>query len=219
MATNEIAVVKYGVANLGSIMNMLRRIGASARIVAEPDEVLSAERLILPGVGAFDAGMKALRNRGLVEPIRRRVSEGVPLLGVCLGMQMLGHSSAEGPGEGLGLLDAHSVRFSFPTTDRLRVPHMGWGRLTSRQTSPLFAGMSEDARFYFVHSYHVVCRDQGDILAGCVYGIEFTAMVKRGNVYGAQFHPEKSHKYGMELLKNFATLDFGNCGDKSLGKK
>ena len=208
MAEIEVSVVRYGVANLGSMINMLRRIGATARIVDEPAGVLGAERLILPGVGAFDAGMEALHSRGLADPIRRRVSEGVPLLGVCLGMQMLGHGSAEGLGPGLGLLNARCVRFNFPAGERLRVPHMGWGRLNPKRDSQLLNGMPRESRFYFVHSYHLVCEDETDVLASCVYGTEFTAMVQKGNIMGAQFHPEKSHKYGMALLKNFLQLDW-----------
>jgi glutamine amidotransferase len=207
VAKKQVTVVRYGVANLGSIINMLQRIGVSARVVDDAKGILSAERLILPGVGAFDTGMSALHSYDMIGPICQRVAEGVPILGVCLGMQMLGTGSAEGTQPGLGLLDAHCVRFNLTGDTRLRVPHMGWGRLKQRQSSPMLNGLPLTARFYFVHSYHLLCRNPGDILATCEYGIEFTAMIQRGNIVGAQFHPEKSHRYGMALLSNFAEWD------------
>jgi len=203
-----ISVVDYGVANLGSMLNMLRRLGAQAELASTPEQIARAKKIILPGVGAFDHGMTALRERGLVEPLRKKALEDkVPLLGVCLGMQMLGKGSEEGRLMGIGLLDASCRRFHFPPGARERVPHMGWSRLTKRsQESRLLAGLDEQARFYFVHSYHLVCEDASTVLAYAEYGIEFVAMVQSGNICGAQFHPEKSHRFGMALLRNFSEM-------------
>jgi glutamine amidotransferase len=202
-----IAVVDYGVANLGSILNMLRKLGARAEAVSTPAAIEQADKIILPGVGAFDYGMSALAERRLVEPLKKRVRvEGVPILGICLGMQLLGKGSEEGVLGGLSLVDGCCVCFRFEGERQLKVPHMGWNELASMRDSPLFNGLDAHARFYFVHSYHMVCADPADVLATARYGIEFTAMVQRGNVWGAQFHPEKSHRFGMTLLSNFARI-------------
>jgi imidazole glycerol-phosphate synthase subunit HisH len=202
-----IAVVSYGVSNVGSILNMLKKIGAPASAVSTPSEIERAEKLILPGIGAFDNGMTALTDLGLVEPLKRRVAlDGIPLLGICLGMQLLGSGSEEGVLPGLGLLHGCCVRFRPEGASPLRVPHMGWNALASRRESALLCGLDNGARFYFVHSYHLECERPADVLATARYGIEFTAMVQRDNVWGAQFHPEKSHRYGMTLLENFSKL-------------
>ena len=202
-----ISVVDYGVANLGSILNMLHKAGAQAEAVSTPDAIARAEKLILPGVGAFDHGMAALSERGLAEALKKRVAcASVPLLGICLGMQLLGNSSEEGSLAGLGLIDGRCARFRFGDERPLKVPHMGWNVLAPKRASPLFKGLEENARFYFVHSYHLVCADASDVLATAHYGIEFTAVVQRGNVWGVQFHPEKSHRFGMTLLRNFAEM-------------
>jgi glutamine amidotransferase len=201
-----ISVIDYGVANLGSMLNMLARIGAEGQRISTPEEVMRATKLILPGIGAFDHGMAALRERGLVEPLTQRVlRDGIPLLGVCLGMQLLGNSSEEGSSSGLGFIKARSVRFD-PAVSGIRVPHMGWQTLVPKREHPILAGIDAHSRFYFVHSYHVVCEDPQDVLATAEYGIEFTAMVNRGNIIGAQFHPEKSHRFGMRVLKSFVEL-------------
>lgn len=202
-----ISVVDYGVANLGSILNMLRKVGAAAETVGTPEEIMAAEKIILPGVGAFDHGVSTLNSRGLVGALRARaLGDRVPILGICLGMQMLGKSSEEGELSGLGLIDARCERFRFDGRGHLKVPHMGWSLLETKRASPLTADLGEKARFYFVHSYHIVCADPSDVLATAFYGIEFVALVQHENVYGAQFHPEKSHRFGMALLSNFARL-------------
>ena len=201
-----ISVVTYGVGNVGSIFNMFRKIGVAAVAASTPDEVARAEKILLPGVGSFDHGMEMLDRAGLVPSLKARVGEGTPLLGICLGMQLLGRGSEEGQRAGLDLLDARSVRFHGNGDPAFRVPHMGWNELDRRRESPLFAGFEERARFYFVHSYHLVCADPADVLATARYGGDFTAIVQRGNVWGAQFHPEKSHRFGMTLLANFARL-------------
>ncbi|MFZ2491237.1 MAG: imidazole glycerol phosphate synthase subunit HisH [Thermoanaerobaculia bacterium] len=198
-----ISVVSYGVANIGSMLNMLRKIGVAAQPVSKPEEVARAEKLILPGVGAFDNGITALRDLGLAEPLRARVAQGFPILGVCLGMQMLSYGSEEGALPGLGLVAGRCVRFR--PGGAVRIPHMGWSEPHFLQTDGLAAGLDR-ARFYFVHSYHFVCDDPDDRLAVSQYGGEFTAAVHRDNIWGVQFHPEKSHRFGMALLRNFAGL-------------
>jgi glutamine amidotransferase len=200
-----VVVVNYGIGNLGSIANMLRRIGIEVAVASETGPVAAADRLILPGVGAFDAAMERLLASGLVETIRRRVLEdGVPLLGICLGMQLLTERSEEGGLPGLGWVPADTVRFRFPEDDEdRRIPHMGWNTVSVRRGDSLFRHTSADARFYFVHSYHVRCRSESDILATTHYGREFVAAFGHGNVFGTQFHPEKSHTFGMEVLRAF----------------
>lgn len=202
-----VSVVDYGVANIGSLLNMLRRSGEEVRAVADPAEVLSAEKLILPGVGAFDNGMRHLREQGLAEPVVEAVTEhDIPLLGICLGMQLLGRGSEEGNEPGLGLVPAVSVRFRFPEGSPFKVPHQGWNKLSLRRPTSLVDEQDPQTRFYFSHSYHLVCDSDDDVLATADYGGPFTAMVQRRGLHGAQFHPEKSHVYGMRLLKTFAGL-------------
>lgn len=202
-----ISVIDYGVCNLGSMLNMLRKVGAEAQLVSTAAALERAEKLVLPGVGAFDNGMGALRERGLLEALRKRVlHDKIPLLGVCLGMQMLGRRSEEGGTAGLGLIDAEVRRFRFAPDSRKKVPHMGWNVLTQRRDGPLLRELPARSRFYFCHSYHLVCADPGDVLATADYGGEFVAVLHHDNVYGVQFHPEKSHRFGMALLHNFAEL-------------
>lgn len=202
-----ISVIDYGVSNLGSMLNMLRKVGAQAILVSTPEEVERAEKIILPGVGAFDNGIAALRDRGLSEPLRMKVlQDKVPLLGVCLGMQMLGRGSEEGGMEGLGLIDAEVCRFRLSPDCGLKVPHMGWSTLAPRRDSALLQTFDSNSRFYFCHSYRMFCNDPNDVLAYATHGGEFVAMVQHENVYGVQFHPEKSHRFGMALLNNFAEM-------------
>jgi glutamine amidotransferase len=202
-----ISIVDYGGANLGSILNMLRRVEVPAELVSTPAALERAQKIILPGVGAFDHGMAALRERGLIAPLRAKaLEERVPILGVCLGMQMLGHGSEEGTLAGLGLLDGHCERFRFAPASRRKIPHMGWSLLAPQRESALLQGLDAQSRFYFVHSYHLVCEVAADVLAVAQYDREFVAMVQRDNICGAQFHPEKSHRFGMRLLHNFASL-------------
>jgi imidazole glycerol-phosphate synthase subunit HisH len=203
--TSMISIVNYGVSNIGSMLNMMKRLGIEARTISTADEIRHAEKIILPGVGAFDHGMKTILDMGLVGPLKERVRDGVPLLGVCLGMQMLGRGSDEGTTAGLGLIDGYCRRFVPNGSAAIRIPHMGWSELAIRNSSGLLEGL-ESARFYFVHSYYFVCNDPSDELASAQYGIDFTAAVHRGNVWGVQFHPEKSHRFGMALLRNFANV-------------
>jgi imidazole glycerol-phosphate synthase subunit HisH len=203
-----LVIVDYGVGNLGSMGNMLRKIGCPAIISADPADVLAADRLILPGVGAFDQGIESLRSRGLADALTKQVMErGTPLLGVCLGMQLLGRGSEEGSLAGLGFIGVKTVRFSNRVDDApLRVPHMGWNVVRPQKDDLLFHGLETQNRFYFVHSYHVDCPDPDLVLGLTPYGGEFVSVLRQGNVWGVQFHPEKSHRFGMQLLKNFAGL-------------
>jgi glutamine amidotransferase len=203
-----IAIVDYGVGNLGSILNMLRKIGAEARISSSVNDLQSASKLILPGVGAFDEGMSNLNRSGLRETLDELVlGTKLPVLGLCLGMQLLSKGSEEGKLAGLGWIEGECVRF--PTSLResgLKIPHMGWNSLEAQSSSSLFAGFSDPPRFYFVHSYHLVCADPADVVATVHHGIDVAAAVTHGNVMGVQFHPEKSHTHGMRLLKAFAEI-------------
>jgi glutamine amidotransferase len=202
-----ISVVDYGMGNSGSMINMLRKLGAQCELVRTPEDLDRAEKIILPGVGAFDQGISALAAKNLLDVLRKRVSINmVPILGVCLGMQMLGKGSEEGSREGLGFLDAFSRRFQFDSHSRLKVPHMGWQSLKVQKCSSLLDNYDSQSRFYFVHSYHLVCSDETDVLATASYGDDFVAMIQRGHIYGAQFHPEKSHRFGFELLKKFSEI-------------
>lgn len=200
-----ITVVDSGVANLGSILNMLKRIGVDSRVSRDPGLIRDADKLILPGVGAFDAGMAGLRRDGLSEALDEAVTRrAVPVLGLCLGMQLMGQSSEEGSSSGLGWIDVRCVRFAFPSGLLARkVPHMGWNTVEVQQPHPIFAGL-HDARFYFVHSFHAVAADEANVLARTEYGEKFPSSIVKDNIIGMQFHPEKSHRFGMQLLRNFA---------------
>jgi imidazole glycerol-phosphate synthase subunit HisH len=198
----SLVVIDYGIGNTGSVMNMLKKLGAAATLTGDPEAVRRASRLILPGVGAFDAGMQNLHARGLVDPLEDAVGRrGVPILGFCLGMQLMVESSEEGEEKGLGWMHGTCVRLS-PAGD-LRVPQMAWNRLQVRRPHPVLDDLVDDSRFYFVHSYRVECTDIDDVAAVVDYGGEVSAVIARNNLIGTQFHPEKSHRYGMRLLSNF----------------
>lgn len=200
-----ITIVDYKMGNLGSILNMLKKLGQAAQVTADPALIETADKLVLPGVGAFDAGMENLERSGLIPLLNRRVLEDrVPTLGICLGMQLMTRSSEEGARAGLGWVDAVALRFR-PTDVALKVPHMGWNRVIPARPSPLTDDLPEEPRFYFVHSYYVHCSDDADVLLTTPFGAPFASAFQRANVWGVQFHPEKSHKFGMALLRNFAT--------------
>jgi glutamine amidotransferase len=199
-----ITIVDYGVGNVASLQNMLEYIGVRSAISGRPEEIGRAGKLILPGVGAFDHAMATLDARGLREPLRAAAARGAPLLGVCLGMQLLAGSSEEGKLPGLELIDGAAERLSPDPGAGLKVPNIGWAEVDPVPGAPLFEAGAERERFYFVHSYHLVCRDPADVAATIDYGGAITVAVSRGNVHGVQFHPEKSHRFGMRLMKAFA---------------
>lgn len=200
-----IVIVEYGIGNTGSIRNMLKKVGVEAKISSNADEIESSTKLILPGVGAFDTAMQQLAATGLIPLLNHKVlEEKTPVLGVCLGMQMLTESSEEGNLAGLAWIRGKVKRFRFEEAwAHLRVPHMGWNEVAFPESSKLFQGFKEEARFYFVHSYHVVCDNEADIAATAHYGYEIVASIEHENIFGVQFHPEKSHKFGMRLYRNF----------------
>jgi glutamine amidotransferase len=198
-----IAIVDYGIGNLRSVQKAVERVGATAVVSGDPSALDAARGVILPGVGAFGDGMAHLRARKLVEPVLCQVEEGKPLLGICLGMQLLFDESEEmGHHQGLGLLPGRVVRF--PEGD-LKVPHIGWNQLRVHK-GMLLDGVADGAHAYFVHSYYAAPEEPADVLATTEYGIEFASVVGRGKVLGAQFHPEKSQEVGLRLLSNYARL-------------
>jgi len=200
-----ITIVDYGVGNLGSIRNMLRKIGAACEISADAERLAAADKLILPGVGAFDAGMASLNASGLAPALHEAVSQRkVPVLGICLGMQLMTRGSEEGSLPGLGWIDARTVRFTPGANQKLKVPHMGWNVVDACKSSRLLHGAEPEERFYFVHSFYVRCDRPDDVLLRARHGDTFDAAFERDNVMGVQFHPEKSHKFGLRLLGNFA---------------
>ena len=199
-----ITIIDYKTGNLGSIQNILKHIGEKSVITSDKDEIERAKKLILPGVGAFDTGMGNLMKLDLIEVLNKKVlKEKVPVLGICLGMQLFSEKSDEGTLPGLGWIKARTSRFNFIDTSIYKIPHMGWNFIRQTKPSNLLNNMFPDSRFYFVHSFFFNPDDKSDILATTTYEIEFTSAIERENILGVQFHPEKSHKFGMKLLKNF----------------
>jgi len=201
-----LAVIDYGAGNLRSVLHALKHLQVEdVRLVQQPAELEGAEKIILPGVGAFGAGMQKLHEQGLVEPLKAAVADGIPYLGICLGMQFLfDYSDEMGNHEGLGILPGKVTRF--PAFDDLKVPHMGWNELQPTHESQLLKNMPESPYAYFVHSYYCLPANESDILIMVDYGIPFTAGIEHDKVYGVQFHPEKSQQVGLQILKNFLTL-------------
>lgn len=201
-----ITIVNYGMGNLGSMLNMFKRIGAQATIESDPNLIWQAKKLVLPGVGAFDSAMSCINS---VSGLRRVLNhkalvERTPILGVCLGMQLLTRASEEGTLPGLGWIPGASSRF--PKQEELKVPHVGWNVALPNTPSRLTAQVGDEPRYYFVHSYCVHVDDPAHSLMKTHYGIDFDSAIGRGNIYGVQFHPEKSHRFGMQILNNFAEL-------------
>jgi glutamine amidotransferase len=201
-----IVVVDYGVGNIASVLNMLKKVGAKAKASNLPTDLEKADKLILPGVGAFDAGMRCLRESGLIDVLNEQaLTVRKPVMGICLGSQMLGCGSEEGQEKGLGWIDMDIVRFE--KREGRKVPHMGWNYVQAKADHPILNGLDEQSRFYFVHGYYMLPKVESDTLLIANYGQEFTAGVMKENIFGFQFHPEKSHKFGMQLFKNFVGLE------------
>lgn len=202
-----IVIIDYGLGNLASVLNMFRKIGIrEVCISSDPEVIRKADKLLLPGVGAFDAGMKKLEATGLIGLLNEQVLvRKVPVLGICLGMQLLGKKSEEGEATGLNWIEAETIKFRPDPALKLKVPNMGWSYVKVKIENPLLA-LNSHHRFYFVHSYHVVCQNVQNRIADADFGLEFTCMLQKDNVFGAQFHPEKSLRFGMQFLDNFAKL-------------
>jgi glutamine amidotransferase len=204
-----ITIVNYGVGNLNSIANMLKKVGVPAQITSSSDDISRAAKLIMPGIGAFDAGMERLEASGLIPLLTDRVVHaGIPTLGICLGMQLMTRGSEEGQRPGLGWIAATTRRFDRAVDPTLRIPHMGWNIARAVRPSRLLDNCPQEPRFYFTHSYYVHCENPDDRLLTVDHGkLSFDAGFEHANLMGVQFHPEKSHRFGMWLLKNFASLN------------
>jgi glutamine amidotransferase len=200
-----ITIVDYQMGNLRSVQKGIERVGGEARISSDPEEIASAEKLILPGVGAFGDAMAEIRRRDLSAPICDFVQSGRPFLGICLGLQLLFERGYEhGEHDGLGILEGEVVRFDLP--DEYKVPHMGWNTVRKKRAAPILADIEDDTHFYFVHSYFVRPADSSVIALECNYGGDFCAMVWRDNLFATQFHPEKSQSDGLKILHSFNEL-------------
>lgn len=196
-----IVIIDYGLGNLGSISNMVKKIGYMSEISSDLNKIKNADKLILPGVGSFDEGMKNIEELGMVDLLNERVlNEKVPILGICLGMQLMTKHSEEGRSDGFGWIDAQTKKF---ISLSLKIPHMGWNTISHNKSSKLFNEIESEKRYYFVHNYYVEANDNRDILTTTPYIHNFVSSFEKGNVIGCQFHPEKSHKFGMSLLNNF----------------
>jgi imidazole glycerol-phosphate synthase subunit HisH len=199
-----IAIVDSGTGNLSSIRSKLGMIGFEAQIISSPDALKPARKIILPGVGYFKTAMQNLRSSGLADALAEKVlHDKVPILGICLGMQLFTEHSEEGDVPGLGWIPGSTRRFDFPAEAGLRVPHVGWNDIETRSTCVLWRDIPTGKRFYFTHSYFVTCRCEDDVAATCEYGVRFVAAVEHNNILGTQFHPEKSHTYGLKIIENF----------------
>ena len=198
-------IIDYGVGNLSSIKNMLKKNGVDSIISNKAEDIINADKLILPGVGHFDYGMQHLQESGLIAVLNEKVlNKKTPILGICLGVQLLTESREEGRKNGLGWIKGKTVAFGKSKLNvNHKIPHTGWTNVKDFELSKLFAGMYDEPRFYFVHSYHLLLDNPADVLATANYGYDFTVGIEHENILGVQFHPEKSHKYGMKLLENF----------------
>lgn len=203
----EVAIVDCGIGNIRSVQRMFQAIGTDAVVVSIPDEAASCKRLVLPGVGAFDAGMKAIHERGWFEVLNELAfGRRVPLLAICLGMQLLCRRSDEGVLPGLGWIAADVLAFRREQRS-IKIPHMGWSVVRPMQDNPLIPTGLDEQRFYHVHKYHAICDSDESVLGVAHYGYDFATVIRRDNIYGVQFHPEKSHKFGMNLLRRFTEIE------------
>lgn len=201
-----LVIIDYGMGNLGSIKNIIKKIGSDATISNDKQTILNATKLILPGVGNFKEAMINLQKLELISILNQKVLvDKTPILGICLGMQLMTSFSEEGQSNGLNWISAKTTKFNFES-DKIKVPHMGWNEISIEKESPFNQNFEKNARFYFVHSYFVTCDNNSDILHATNYFKKFTSAFNRGNIYGVQYHPEKSHSYGFQLIKNFIDL-------------
>ena len=204
-----IGILDYGIGNLGSIKNMLRKIGSPSLITSDPQEIKAADKLILPGVGAFDTGMEQLEKSGLVDLLHERaLNDKIPILGICLGAQLMTKGSEEGNRPGLGWFDAETVKFDFDGVEgKWHLPNIGWREVVDHDAGPLLANFDRQPRFYFVHSYYMRSNIPSIVSMTTEYAFQYHCGLRAGNLHCVQFHPEKSHRFGMQLLRNFAELD------------
>jgi glutamine amidotransferase len=202
-----IGIINYGMGNLHSVYKAFRRLGADVMVIDFPEGIEKFDKIILPGVGDFKKGMENLRKSGFIESINKQVVEkGIPLLGICLGMQLLTSFSEEGDVRGLDLFDAKTIHFkNLGIPEQLKIPHIGWNNIILKNHSPLLNN-SENAMVYFVHSYAVICNNPDNVICETNYGVTFHSGIQKDNIYGLQFHPEKSHKAGLRILQNFINL-------------
>lgn len=202
-----IAIIDYGMGNLKSVKIKMDRIGVNSIITSDPEEIKKSDRIILPGVGHFAKAVSEIKSRELWDLLSEQVLiKKKPVLGICLGMQLMAKHSEEGDSEGFGWIDANVVRFKVSDSVRYKIPHMGWNTIKEIKESTLFEMINFNSEFYFVHSYHIKCDDPNNILAETIYDYSFTSVIQAGNIFGVQFHPEKSHDAGEVLLRNFANL-------------
>jgi len=205
-----ITIIDLNIGNIGSVVNMIKHVGGSCIVSSDPNEIKKASKLILPGVGSFDKAMNQLRRIKLEEIILEKAKvEKIPLLGICLGMHMLTNSSEEGKENGLALIPAKTISFKKSFDEKKineRIPHMGWNDVNLKQENMLTKNLNNSSRFYFVHSYYVKCHSKDNSLMSSIHGLDFDSAIIKDNIYGVQFHPEKSHKYGKKLISNFIKL-------------
>ena len=208
MKNQKTVIIDYGMGNVGSIQNMLKYVGVESIVTSEKREIENADKIILPGVGHFKAAMNNINNLDIAELLKAQVlEEKKPILGICLGMQLMCSHSEEGGVEGLSLIDANVKKFHFQDNEELKIPHMGWNEVKLfNNESKLFRESLEGLRFYFVHSYYVECNNSADVLTKTDYGLNFDSSFERENIFGVQFHPEKSHSYGISLFENFRKI-------------
>jgi glutamine amidotransferase len=200
----KVVIIDYGMGNIGSIDNMLKYLGVKAVISSDVDVISSADKIILPGVGHFDRAMTNINNLGLMNVLKEMaLVKKKPFLGICLGMQIMCESSEEGVLPGLSFIQAEVKKFDFGPDSKLKVPHMGWNKIHIDKSSVVLDGLDDDSRFYFVHSYFVKCKNKIDVLTKTTYGFDFVSSFQVDNLIGAQFHPEKSHRFGVSLFRNF----------------
>lgn len=203
-----IYIIDYGLGNLGAFYNIYKRLNIETKFARKAEDLIDVDKIILPGVGAFDHAMNLLNNSGMREKLDELVLiNKIPVIGICVGMQILGKSSDEGTESGLGWVNGVVKKFDINKIEyHTKLPHMGWNNINLEKKDPLFDNLDSNSLFYFLHSYYFECYDKNDILASSAYGVNFSCAIRKNNIYGVQFHPEKSHLYGIELLNNFAKL-------------